>query len=164
MACAMRVLLARFGIALLEVGAGEAIPGTFWGEPEAGLIGADLYARADTPVHSVLHEACHFICMDCKRRSTLHSNAGGTAIEECAVCYLSIVLAGELADFSRAQMLLEMDRWGYSFRLGSAAAWFEEDATDAAQWLYAYDLLSLDDVPSGKVRMAQAVVAGRHAG
>ena len=27
--------------------------------------------------------------------------------------------------------------WGYSFRLGSAAAWFAEDAEDARDWLIA---------------------------
>ena len=27
-----------------------------------------------------------------------------------------------------------MDAWGYSFRLGSARAWFEHDAEDARQW------------------------------
>jgi hypothetical protein len=28
-----------------------------------------------------------------------------------------------------------MDRWGYSFRLGGARAWFEQDAADARSWL-----------------------------
>jgi hypothetical protein len=28
-----------------------------------------------------------------------------------------------------------MDAWGYTFRLGSARAWFERDATDACIWL-----------------------------
>jgi hypothetical protein len=154
MATAAHELLARFGIVLNAVADGESIPGTFWGEPEAGLIGADLYARADTPVHSVLHEACHYICMDPARRDTLHSNAGGSAIEECAVCYLSVILAGELADFSGTRMLADMDRWGYSFRLGSAATWFEDDASDAAQWLYDHALLEPGGVATWNVRIA----------
>ena len=29
----------------------------------------------------------------------------------------------------------DMDAWGYSFRLGSARAWFEQDAEDAADYL-----------------------------
>jgi hypothetical protein len=29
----------------------------------------------------------------------------------------------------------DMDAWGYSFRLGSTAAWFEADAEDARDWL-----------------------------
>jgi hypothetical protein len=28
-----------------------------------------------------------------------------------------------------------MDAWGYSFRLGSTAAWFGADAEDAREWL-----------------------------
>jgi hypothetical protein len=32
-------------------------------------------------------------------------------------------------------MLRDMDAWGYSFRLGTAAEWFELDAEDARNWL-----------------------------
>ena len=154
---ALRAMLDHFGITLRLVTQDQPIPGTFWGEPEAGLIGtgpdtgpdtglgtdlgAELYARADTPLHSVLHEACHYICMDAERRSALHTNAGGTALEECGVCYLSIMLADQLPNYGRARMLEDMDRWGYSFRLGSSAAWFEGDADDARQWLQAHGLV-----------------------
>ena len=31
----------------------------------------------------------------------------------------------------------DMDAWGYTFRLGSARAWFERDAEDAAAFLQA---------------------------
>ena len=157
MARAVHALLARFDVALNIVGDGQDIPGTFWGEPEAGLIGADLYARPDTPVHSVLHEACHYICMDSKRRSNVHTNAGGTAAEECAVCYLSIILADELPEFSRTRMLVDMDRWGYSFRLGTAAAWFEDDASDAVQWLREHALLDINDAPTWQVRTYESI-------
>jgi hypothetical protein len=34
-----------------------------------------------------------------------------------------------------------MDEWGYTFRLGSAAAWFAEDAADALLWLLARGLI-----------------------
>jgi hypothetical protein len=34
-----------------------------------------------------------------------------------------------------------MDAWGYSFRLGSARAWFEQDAEDARAFLEARGLL-----------------------
>jgi hypothetical protein len=37
--------------------------------------------------------------------------------------------------------MADMDAWGYSFRLGSAARWFQEDADDARQWLAARGLL-----------------------
>jgi hypothetical protein len=34
-----------------------------------------------------------------------------------------------------------MDAWGYTFRLGSAARWFAEDADDARRWLLARGLI-----------------------
>jgi hypothetical protein len=133
-------LLARFGIVLNIVADGESIPGTFWGEPEAGLIGVYLYARADTPVHSVLHEACHYICMTPDRRRDLATDAGGDYDEENAVCYLQILIADQLTGVGRDRMFADMDAWGYTFRLGSARAWFEQDADDARQWLEAKGL------------------------
>jgi hypothetical protein len=132
---AVRGLLARFGLVLVEVPAGQAIPGSYWGDDEAGLIGNDLYARADTPLHSVLHESCHYICMDAQRRASLHTDAGGDYDEENAVCYLQIVLAERIPGFGSARCMVDMDRWGYTFRLGSARAWFERDAEDAVQAL-----------------------------
>jgi len=80
------------------VASGASIPGSFWGDDEAGLIKNVLYIRPDTPVHSALHEACHFACMDNNRRTTLHTNAGGDADEENAVCYLQILLSDALPD------------------------------------------------------------------
>ncbi len=35
----------------------------------------------------------------------------------------------------------DMDSWGYTFRLGSARAWFEQDAEDARAWLEERNLL-----------------------
>ena len=32
-------------------------------------------------------------------------------------------------------MFADMDAWGYTFRLGSSRAWFEQDAADARAWL-----------------------------
>lgn len=131
----VRRLLADHDLTLEIVSPGESIPGSFWGESEAGLIGDTLYARPDTPLHSILHEACHYICMDDDRRRGLHTNAGGDYDEENAVCYLQILLADRIAGFGRERCMDDMDRWGYSFRLGSARAWFEGDAEDARQWL-----------------------------
>lgn len=128
-------LLGGFGLGIRYVQAGDEIPGSYWGECEAGLIGNALYLRPDTPVHSVLHEACHWICMDEGRRATLHTDAGGSDTEENAVCYLQILLADRITGFGRDRALADMDAWGYSFRLGSARAWFEHDADDAKRWL-----------------------------
>src|SRR5687768_18266844 len=81
---APRALLARYGLALVEVADGEAIPGSFWGDDEAGLIGTTVYARADTPVHSLLHEACHLLVMPTARRAQVHTNATDSVPEEDA--------------------------------------------------------------------------------
>jgi hypothetical protein len=117
------------------------IPGSFWGEPEAGLLGARIYLRDDTPVHSALHEAAHFVCMDAPRRASLHTDAGGDHAEEDAVCYLQVLMSDELASVTRAQLFSDMDAWGYSFRLGSARAWFEQDAEEARDWLLRHGLI-----------------------
>ena len=135
-------LLESLGLALETVADGEEIPGSFWSDEEAGLIKNTLYARSDTPVHSILHEACHWLCMDEERRAGLHTNAGGDYDEENAVCYLQILLADRIPGFGRDRCLADMDSWGYSFRLGSARAWFEEDAADAREWLVGREILS----------------------
>ncbi|HEU0196933.1 MAG TPA: hypothetical protein VFQ88_06915 [Nevskiaceae bacterium] len=138
---ALQKLLDPYHLELHWVADHAKIPGTFWGEPEAGLIGNGLYVRSDTPVHSALHEACHFICMDDERRAHLHTNAGGDDTEECGVCYLQILLADSLPGFGQSRALRDMDAWGYSFRLGSAQAWFERDAADARAFLMGRRLL-----------------------
>jgi hypothetical protein len=132
---ALALLLERYGIELALVAPGEGIPGSYWGDSEAGLKGERLYARFDTPVHSVLHEASHYVCMTAERRAGLDRDAGGTDLEESAVCYLQVLLADELPGVGRARLLCDMDAWGYSFRLGNTRAWFEGDATDARDWL-----------------------------
>jgi len=134
-------IAARFGVELVPVAAGQSIPGTYWGEPEAGLIASRLYVRADTPVHSLLHELSHFVCMSPARRQALDTNAGGTVIEECAVCYLQLLLAAELPGFGFERALHDMDAWGYSFREGPAAAWFAGDGSDGREWLERYRLI-----------------------
>jgi len=141
----LRALLARFGLRIREIDSAQTIPGSFWGDSEAGLVADELLVRADTPVHSALHEACHYICMDAARRSALHTNAGGDTNEENGVCYLQILLADHLPTLGRARLWADMDAWGYSFRLGSAQAWFEHDADDARAWLIGHDILTATD-------------------
>jgi hypothetical protein len=138
-------LLSRYGLQLEQVPAQSAIPGSYWHEDEAGIIGLKVLARLDTPLHSILHEGCHTICMDQERRAVLHTDAGGEFAEEDAVCYLQILLADLIPGFGRERMWQDMDTWGYTFRLGSAQRWFEEDAEDAKQWLLNHGLLENDD-------------------
>ncbi|MEE4294727.1 MAG: hypothetical protein V2I79_12250, partial [Xanthomonadales bacterium] len=139
---ALRGLLERFGLELRCLRGDTVIPGSYWGEAEAGLIENRVIVRPDTPVHSLLHEACHCICMDPERRCELNTDAGGDHDEENAVCYLQIVLADEITGMGSDRMMQDMDTWGYTFRLGSARAWFERDADDARQWLLTNGLLT----------------------
>jgi hypothetical protein len=136
-------LLQRYGMELKAVSNNDTIPGSFWQPPEAGLIGNALYIRSDTPVHSALHETCHYLCMDSDRRKHLDTNAGGGYEEEDAVCYLQILLSDFIPEMKHDRMLKDMDDWGYSFRLGSAKAWFEQDAEDACEWLLKHKIIAL---------------------
>lgn len=145
-------LLSRFGLRLVDTAPGEEIPGSYWGGSEAGLVGDEIHARADTPVHSVLHEVSHYVCMTRSRRASLLRDAGGDEAEESAVCYLQILLADRLPGMGRSRALLDMDEWGYSFRLGSAKAWFERDADDARAWLLARGLIDESSSPMWKLR------------
>ncbi|HVC17115.1 MAG TPA: hypothetical protein VNE18_07415 [Rhodanobacter sp.] len=137
-------LLARFDLRLQRVAAGAPIPGSFWGDEEAGIIGATVHARDDTPVHSLLHEACHLIVLAPARRAAVHTDATDSIEEEDATCYLQIVLADHLPGVGRDRLMADMDAWGYSFRLGSTCAWFEQDADDARRWLVDRHLLTAD--------------------
>ncbi len=142
---ALERLLGDCGLRLEWVADGEEIPGSYWGAPEAGLIDNRLLVRRDTPVHSALHEACHYLCMPEERRSAgVHTDAGGDYAEENGVCYLQILLGALLPGLSRERLCADMDEWGYTFRLGSASAWFAGDAEDARQWLIDHALLNPD--------------------
>jgi hypothetical protein len=151
---AVALLLTRFGLELTLVARGEEIPGSYWGDSEAGLKGERLHARLDTPLHSILHEACHYICMSPERRAGLDTDAGGDDLEESAVCYLQVLLAAELPAVGRARMLADMDSWGYSFRLGSTRAWFQSDAADARAWLERHGVIDAGGRVTGGLRAA----------
>ena len=135
-------LLDRFGLQLRRVAAETPIPGSYWGDEEAGIIGTTIYARDDTPVHSLLHEAGHLIVLAPEKRAAVHTDATDSTEEEDATCYLQILLADALPAVGRARLMSDMDVWGYSFRLGSTRAWFEHDADDAQAWLRERGLLS----------------------
>jgi len=145
-------LLGRYGLDLVIVDDSADIPGSFWGNPEAGIAGRSVYVRGDTPVHSLLHEACHVVCMDPARRAALDTDAGGDDLEEAAVCYLQILLSDVLPEVGRERLMEDMDRWGYSFRLGSARRWFDEDADDARRWLLDRGLIRDSGEPAFRVR------------
>jgi hypothetical protein len=134
-------LLARYGLRLVRIADGEPIPGSYWGEPEAGLIGETVYARGDTPVHSLLHEAAHLIVLPADVRAAVHTDATDSIAEEDAVCVLQSLLGEALPGVGAARVLADMDAWGYTFRLGSARAYVEQDAASAWEWLRARGLV-----------------------
>lgn len=145
-------LLGRYELELIIQGDGETIRGSFWGEPEAGVIAKTIYARADTPLHSLLHESCHVICMTGNRRAMLVRDAGGDDLEEAGVCYLQVVLSAGLSRCGSERLMRDMDAWGYSFRLGSTEKWFLEDAGDARNFLINQNLLTDEGLPTFKLR------------
>ena len=144
--------LARYGLTPGWIAEGAPITGSFWGDPEAGIVGRQVYVRPDTPVHSLLHEVCHIVCMDDRRRAVLDRDAGGDDQEESAVCYLQVVLADYLDGVGRDRLMQDMDAWGYSFRLGSTGRWFGEDASDAREWLVDKGLLDDRGAPVFRLR------------
>ena len=145
-------LLRRYDLELSFHQNDEPITGSFWGDPEAGIVGKTVHVRADTPIHSLLHEACHVICMTADRRACLERDAGGDDLEEAAVCYLQVVLADYVAGVGRHRLMQDMDSWGYSFRLGRTRKWFEQDAEDAREFLINQRLLTEDGEPTFVLR------------
>ena len=135
------MLLDAMGLEFRLVAPEEVIPGSFWGEREAGLIGSSLYARLDTPLHSVLHEGAHFICMTPERRAGLDTDAGGDDAEENAVCYLQIVLARILPTSAGNGCAATWMNGAIPFAWAAPRAGSREDADDARDWLIDHGLL-----------------------
>ncbi len=125
---AIERLLTAFGLSLAGVAPGASIPGSYWGDSEAGLVGDRLFARADTPVHSLLHELGHYVCMDptaarCARhRCGRRRRRGSGRVLPAGVARRRACEASAASAASR-----DMDTWGYSFREGSARAWLAGD-------------------------------------
>ena len=148
----LEALLARYDLTLRVQADCDEITGSYWGDSEAGVVGRNVYVRADTPVHSLLHETCHIICMSEERRASLATDAGGDDLEEAAVCYLQVVLAELLGGVGSDRLMADMDAWGYSFRLGDTRSWFDRDAGDARNWLIDYGLLQANGTPCYRLR------------
>ena len=151
-AAAIDELARRYRLISVPVDTGQPIPGSYWGPPEAGLSGGQIFWRPDTPAHSVLHELAHFVCMDGERRARVDTDAGGDDEEECAVCYLEILLAAQLRGFGSDRCIADMDAWGYSFREGSARRWFVGDGSEARAWLLHEQLITGDAKPTWRLR------------
>ena len=50
-------LLSAYGLELITLTLDAEIPASYWGAPEAGIAGQCVFVRADTPAHSLLHDA-----------------------------------------------------------------------------------------------------------
>ena len=148
----LTALLSRYQMQLVQVADHTDVPHSFWGAPEAGRAGSTLYVRADTPVHSLLHEACHYICMPSAQRRQAEVDAKGSVLEENACCYLQIILADYIPGLNRHILMYDMNCWGYSFRLGSTARWFFADCEETRQWLIAHNILKHNNTPSWRLR------------
>jgi hypothetical protein len=148
----LRRIAGSYDVSVEWLAAGATVSGSFWGEPEAGIVGRRIYVRPDTPVHSFLHELCHIVCVSLERREQLDGDAGSDDLEESAVCYLQLVLAEQLPGVGRQRLMQDMDAWGYSFRLGATQRWFEDDADDARAWLVGEGLLQADGEPVFRLR------------
>ena len=135
-------LLSKYQLKLQITQDNQDIPGSYWGDSEAGIIANNVYVRNDTPIHSLLHETCHYICMDDQRRQNLDTDAEGDYDEENGVCYLQILLADDIPEMGKERMMQDMDNWGYTFRLGSAKNWFTQDSSDTVEWLKKYSLIN----------------------
>ena len=149
---AVERLVSGFGLELIPIEVDAGIPASFWGGPEAGIAGRCLFARPDTPVHSLLHELGHYICMTEERRAALWRDAGGDDDEEAAVCYLQVLLADTLPGMGRERLFADLDTWGYSFREGDAESWFDGDGRAARDWLAVHELVDERGRPTFRIR------------
>ena len=131
----LRYLVNKFNFNLEIIINSQEIPASYWGDPEAGLIGKTIFVKSITPLHSFLHEFSHLVCMPEELRLQLNKDAKSDNAEESAVCYLQILLADSLQNIERSLLMKDMDDWGYSFRLGSTEEWFKNDANDSLEWL-----------------------------
>ncbi len=98
-------------------------------------------------MHSVLHEASHYICMTPERRAGLDRDAGGDDPEESAVCYLQILLADALTGVGRDRLMQDMDAWGYSFSSGQHPCLVRGRCEDARQWLLRCGIVAAEGRP-----------------
>jgi len=109
-------------------------------------------------VHSMLHEACHLIVLPLEKRRAVHTDATDSVEEEDAVCLLQALLGDALPGVGRDRVFADMDAWGYTFRLGSARAYFERDADAAWAWLRARGLVDARRrllPPGGRIALAE---------
>ena len=75
-------LLGKFKLSVDLMPDDATINGSYWGEPEAGIVGNRVLVRRDTPVHSLLHETCHIVCMTPERRQRFKGDGNAEEIQD----------------------------------------------------------------------------------
>jgi hypothetical protein len=63
-----------------------------------------------------------------------------------------VLLAEQMRGGERTSTWSDMDEWGYSFRLGNARVWFEQDADDARAWLQTAGIIDAAQKLTGRLR------------
>ena len=123
-------LLARYGLAARARRRRRADPRQLLGRTRSRPDRPRVHARDDTPVHSLLHEAAHLIVLPPERaRRAYRRHRFGRGRRR----RLRAAVAARRRPARRRPraLMADMDAWGYTFRLGSARAYFERDAEDA---------------------------------
>ncbi|MEL7311041.1 MAG: hypothetical protein AAFN07_06000 [Pseudomonadota bacterium] len=132
LSCAVRTVFREFALVLIVHPDDASLPASYWGDSEAGVTGRSIHVRGNTPIHSLLHEACHVVCTTA---AEFVRDAGGCDDEESAVCAMQLLLAEVLPGVGAERMARDMDDWGYSFREGSAWQFRSGDGRHALDWL-----------------------------
>ena len=133
--CGLQALFSAAQLQLCVHPTDVPLPGSYWGESEAGITDRCIHVSPDTPLHSLLHEACHVLCAGGESRAGFVGDADGDDDEESAVCLMQIQLAEAVPGVGASRLCEDMDAWGYSFREGSAKAFLHGDGAGAAAWL-----------------------------
>lgn len=63
-----------------------------------------------------------------------------------------VLLVCDVQGVGCARLMLDMDAWGYSFRLGNTLEWLQNDAADAKKFLINHALLQEAGSPTFRLR------------
>ncbi len=143
-----------YGARLERVPAGAAIPGSYWGDTEAGLdrqhrVRARRHARAFVPARALsLHLHGRRAPCRARDRRRRHATTRSAASATCRCCSPS----GSTASAQRAACAT-WTRGATRFREGSARAWFDGDGAHARAWLLDHGLVDSAGQPTLRLRV-----------
>lgn len=137
----VQCLFVVYGFWLYYVVFGELIFGSYWGELEVGIIVSNVYVCDDMFVYLMLYEVCYLIVLLLEWCVQVYIDVIDLVVEEDVICYLQIVLVGQLFGVGSQWLMVDMDVWGYMYWLGFMKVWFEQDVEDVKVWLVECGLL-----------------------